>query len=134
MAATFLASIATCVMAEKLANGVLGDCLGWWQAITLFLVLQTGMVPCLYGTWHPWPYDVVGVLFGIGMGGPPCIYALLLREFFGQQAIGSMLGVTAMYSTGMAVGGLIDGFLHRRFDGYTEAFVLSGLTGTIMPS
>jgi hypothetical protein len=59
----------------------------------------------------------------VGMGGPMPSYALLFREFFGQKAIGSILGVfTAMSSTGMAVGGYLDGFMHDRFDGYAEAF------------
>jgi MFS family permease len=89
------------------------------------------MVPCLYGAWHPWQYYVIGALFGIGMGGPMPMYALLFREFFGQKAIGSILGVfTAMHSTGMALGGYLGGLLHDRFDGYSEAFVLSLLAGT----
>jgi MFS family permease len=78
------------------------------------------MVPCLYGAWHPWQYYVIGALFGIGMGGPMPMYALLFREFFGQKAIGSILGVfTAMHSTGMALGGYLGGLLHDRFDGYS---------------
>lgn len=96
-----------------------------------FLALQTAIVPCFYSAWHPWQYYVIGALFGIGMGGPMPMYALLFREFFGQKAIGSILGVfTAMYSTGMALGGYLGGLFHDRFDGYTEAFVLSLLAGT----
>ena len=56
------------------------------RAITIFLALQTAMVLCLYGAWHPWQYYVIGALFGVGMGGPMPMYALLFREFFGQNA------------------------------------------------
>jgi hypothetical protein len=57
-------------------------------------------------------------------------HALLFHEFFGQEAVGSILGMfTAVSSTGMALG-LHRGFLHDQFGGYTEAFVLSLLAGT----
>jgi MFS family permease len=130
-AASMFALISMFAMVGKLANGVLADRIGSRQAITLFLALQTAMVPCFYGAWHPWFYYVIGALFGIGMGGPMPSYALLFREFFGQKAIGSILGVfTAMSSTGRAVGGYLGGFMHDRFDGYVEAFLLSLMAGT----
>jgi MFS family permease len=131
-AATMFASISIFAMVGKLANGALADRIGGRRSITVFLALQTAMVPCFYGAWHPWQYYVIGALFGIGMGGPMPVYALLFREFFGQKAIGSILGVfTAMSSTGMALGGYLGGLFHDQFDGYTEAFVLSLLAGTI---
>jgi len=130
-AATMFASISMFAMVGKLANGALADRIGGRWSITIFLALQTAMVPCFYGAWHPWHYYVIGALFGIGMGGPMPMYALLFREFFGQKAIGSILDVfTAMSSTGMALGGFLGGLFHDRFDGYTEAFVLSLLAGT----
>lgn len=130
-AASMFALISMFAMVGKLANGVLADRIGSRQAITLFLALQTAMVPCFYMAWHPWFYYMIGALFGIGMGGPMPSYALLFREFFGQKAIGSILGVfTAMSSTGMAVGGYLGGFMHDRFDGYAEAFLLSLMAGT----
>ncbi len=65
------------------------------------------------------------------MGGPMPTHTLLFREFFGQTAIGSILGVfTAISSAGMALGGYMGGLLHDRFDGYTAAFLLSLLAGT----
>jgi predicted MFS family arabinose efflux permease len=48
-AAMIFASISMCAMTEKLANGAFADCIGGRQAITLFLALQTAMVPCFYG-------------------------------------------------------------------------------------
>jgi MFS family permease len=130
-AATMFASISIFAMVGKLANGALADRIGGRRAITIFLALQTAMVPCFYSSWHPWQYYVIGALFGIGMCGPMPMYALLFREFFGQKAIGSILGVfTAMSSTGMALGGYLGGLFHDQFDGYTEAFVLSLLAGT----
>jgi MFS family permease len=130
-AATIFASVSMFAMAGKLANGALADRIGGRQAITLFLALQTAMVPCFFGAWATWQYYVIAALFGIGMGGPMPTYALLLREFFGQKAIGSILGVfTAMSATGMALGGYLGGLFHDRFDGYTEAFLLSLLAGT----
>jgi MFS family permease len=135
-AATIFASVSVFAMVGKLANGTLADRIGGRQAITIFLALQTAMVPCFYGAWHPWQYYVIAALFGIGMGGPMPAYALLFREFFGQKAIGSILGVfTAISSTGMALGASMGGILHDRFDGYSEAFLLSvlaGMTATLL--
>jgi MFS family permease len=130
-AATMFASISMFAMVGKLAGGALADRIGGQRAITVFLALQTIMVPCFYAAWQPWHYYAIGALFGVGMGGPMPMYALLFREFFGQKSIGAILGVfTAMSSTGMALGGYMGGILHDRFDGYTEAFVLSLLAGT----
>jgi len=50
----------------------------------------------------------------------------IARRLAKQKAIGSILGVcTAMYSTGMAVGGNMDSLLYDRLDGCNAAFVLS---------
>lgn len=131
-AATIFAVISGSAMVGKLCNGALADRIGGRLAITLFLGLQTAMVPWFYGTWPVWGYWLIGILFGLGMGGPMPTYALLFREFFGQRAIGAILGVfTAMYSTGMAVGGYMGGVLHDYSDNYLAAFGLSICAGLL---
>src|SRR4029450_4828987 len=92
-AATIFAVISGSAMVGKLCNGALADRIGGRLAITLFLGLQTAMVPWFYGTWPVWGYWLIGLLFGLGMGGSQSARGLVLSGgFFWWGAWGGVGG------------------------------------------
>jgi len=53
------------------------------------------------------------------------LYAVLARDYFGQQIMGTVLGAAAMVSSlGMAIGPWIGGWLFDRFGSYAPMYIL----------
>jgi MFS family permease len=98
------------------------------------MFVGTMLLSQLHSLWQL--YLIFGLMLSIGKAANviplvATVLNLLFREFFGQKAIGSILGVfTAMSSMGMALGGYMGGVFHDRFDSYTRAFLLSLLAET----
>ena len=58
------------------------------------------------------------------------LYAVLARDYFGQQIMGTVLGAAAMVSSlGMAIGPWIGGWLFDRFGSYAPMYIYSFAIG-----
>src|SRR6266550_1791864 len=67
---------------------------------------------------------VCGLVFGFAYGGVMPLYAILVREYFGERIMGTAFGAVAFVSTlGMALGPWAGGWLYDTFGGYFWLFV-----------
>jgi MFS family permease len=81
----------------------------------LSLYLGTGRLAAFYA---------VAVVFGFAYGGVMPLYAILVREYFGERILGTAFGAVAFVSTlGMALGPWAGGWLYDTFGAYFWLFL-----------
>ena len=72
----------------------------------------------------------VGLLFGVAYGSAMPLYALLIREYFGERAMGTVYGAVFMISCiGMGLGSWAGGAIHDALGTYQWLFVGSFAIG-----
>jgi MFS family permease len=75
-------------------------------------------------------FYALAVIFGTAYGGVMPLYAVLAREYFGQQIMGTVFGAATMLSSiGMAFGPLAGGWIFDTFDAYSWLFIGSFAVG-----
>jgi MFS family permease len=69
-------------------------------------------------------------VFGFAYGGVMPLYAVLAREYFAQQIMGTILGAATMVaSLGMSLGPLAGGWIFDRFGAYAWLYIGSFALG-----
>ena len=129
-AATVLSVAGLASLSGKIVCGIVADRLGAkrvlvaglaLQAIAVSLYLVTRQLPGFYG---------VAVMFGFAYGGVMPLYAILVREYFGERTMGATFGAVSLGATlGMALGPVIGGWLYDAFGGYAFMFIGSTAIG-----
>src|SRR5690606_15617927 len=75
-------------------------------------------------------FYALALLFGAAYGGVMPLYAVLAREYFGQEIMGTVVGaVTMVSSIGMAAGPLVGGWLFDTYGAYSWLFIGSFAVG-----
>jgi len=75
-------------------------------------------------------FYAVAAVFGFAYGGVMPLYAVLARDYFGQQIMGTVLGAAAMVSSlGMALGPSVGGWIYDTFGGYAWLYIGSFVIG-----
>ena len=94
-----------------------------WIAATIFLyALPTG-AGALYG---------LAMIFGVAYGSVMPLYAVVTREYFGDQAIGTAYGGVFFISCmGMGLGSYAGGIIHDLLGSYLWLFLGSGAIATM---
>jgi len=91
------------------------------QAIAVSLYLFTGQLSGFYG---------VAMLFGFSYGGVMPLYAILVREYFGERIMGAVFGAVSAASTlGMAIGPVAGGWVYDALGSYFWMFLASTVIG-----
>jgi MFS family permease len=91
------------------------------QAIAVSLYLFTGQLSGFYG---------VAMLFGFSYGGVMPLYAILVREYFGERIMGAVFGAVSAASTlGMAIGPVAGGWVYDALGSYFWMFLASTIIG-----
>ena len=86
------------------------------QAVMLCAFLLVDSLPNLY---------IVGALYGLAYGGIVPTYSLIVREHFPSEQLGWRIGVVYLFGTlGMAVGGVLGGFVFDLVGDYYAAFLV----------
>lgn len=129
-AATVLGAAGLAALSGRIICGLLADRTGakrtlaaclFLQAFAIALYLLAGDLETLYA---------VSMLFGFAYGGAMPLYAILVREYFPANIMGSVFGVVALISTlGMALGPPVGGWLFDHFGGYGWLYVASSAIG-----
>ena len=71
-------------------------------------------------------FYAVASVFGFAYGGVMPLYAVVVREYFGERIMGSVFGAVSTVATlGMALGPVAGGWLYDAFGGYGWMFVAS---------
>ncbi len=114
----------------RLLFGVAADRFGPKRVLVIGLLIQALVIAAYLSAAQLSTFYVLAIIFGAAYGGVMPLYALLAREYFGQQVMGSVLGALAMASSfGMALGPVAGGWIFDRFDVYDWLFIGSSIIG-----
>ncbi|HWA37782.1 MAG TPA: MFS transporter [Burkholderiales bacterium] len=108
----------------RVVLGILGDRHGAKRVLIGGLFLQALAAGAFVFARSPGEFYAVATVFGFAYGGVMPLYAVLARDYFGQQIMGTVLGAAAMVSSlGMALGPSIGGWIFDTAGNYTWLYV-----------
>lgn len=114
----------------RIAFGLLGDRFGASRTFVSGLLLQAAAVCCYYFARAQYEFYSVAVVFGFAYAGIMPLYAVLMRENFPVQIIGTVVGAATMASSlGMALGPLAGGLIFDTYGTYGRLYIGSCLIG-----
>ena len=106
--------------------GLMGDRYGAKRVLIGGLLVQAFAAGSFVFANRLGEFYAVAAVFGFAYGGVMPLYAVLARDYFGQQILGTVLGAAAMVSSlGMAIGPWIGGWLFDAFGSYAPMYVYS---------
>ena len=129
-AATILSVGGVASLAGKIICGVVADRVGAKRTLVAALALQAVAIALYLFVGDLPRFYALGVMFGIAYGGAMPLYAIVVRDYFGDRIMGAVFGAVALASTlGMAVGPWAGGWLHDNLGSYFWLFVGSSAIG-----
>ncbi|NQW12474.1 MAG: MFS transporter [Alphaproteobacteria bacterium] len=130
--AEMLSLLLAAAFISRIGFGVLSDRIGGLMTILIGSALQAAtmtfyaVVDSLFGLY------VLSGIFGLVFGGIVPAYALAVRELFPESQAGWRMGVVFLFGTGgMAIGGVMGGWIFDLTDAYPLAF-LAGVVFNII--
>lgn len=119
-------------LAGRIVMGMAVDKFGPKKTLIAGLVLQAiGAGAFVLARQLPEFYTIAAI-FGFAYGGTMPIYAVLIREYFGQRIMGTLLGAAAMVSSlGMALGPAVGGWIFDTYRSYTALYLGSLAIGFV---
>ena len=114
----------------RVAFGLAGDRFGARRVLMAGLLVQAFAAGSFMFAQRLGEFYAVAAVFGFAYGGVMPLYAVLARDYFGQQIMGTVLGAAAMVSSlGMAIGPWIGGWIYDTFGTYAPLYVYSFVIG-----
>ena len=114
----------------KLACGTLADRVGAKRTLIAGLVLQAVAIALYLLVGGLGSFYALAVVFGVAYGGVMPLYAIVVREYFGEKIMGAAFGAVSLAATlGMALGSPLGGVIYERFGGYAWLFIGSAAIG-----
>jgi MFS family permease len=108
----------------RLLLGVLADRLGVKLVLVAGLLVQAVVIGSYMFVSQLGDFYALAIVFGTAYGGVMPLYAVLAREYFGQQVMGAVFGAVTMASSiGMALGPVAGGWIFDRFTVYDWLFI-----------
>ena len=119
-------------LAGRIVMGVAADRIGPKATLIAGLVLQAiGAGAFVLASRLP-DFYMIAAVFGFAYGGTMPIYAVLIRHYFGQRIMGTVLGAASMVSAvGMALGPAVGGWIFDTYRSYTSMYIASMVAGFI---
>jgi MFS family permease len=114
----------------RLVFGILGDRYGARRVLMAGLIVQALAAGSFIFARRLDEFYLVAAVFGFAYGGVMPLYAVLARDYFGQQIMGTVLGAAAMVSSlGMALGPWVGGWIFDTFGTYAWLYIGSFAIG-----
>lgn len=114
----------------RIVFGIMGDRHGAKRVLIAGLFIQALAAGSFVFANRLGEFYAVAAVFGFAYGGVMPLYAVLARDYFGQQIMGTVLGAAAMVSSlGMAIGPWIGGWLYDTFGSYAPMYIYSFAIG-----
>ncbi|HEX3178951.1 MAG TPA: MFS transporter [Methylomirabilota bacterium] len=129
-AATVLSVAGLASLTGKIVCGLVADRVGAKRTLVTGLALQAFAVSLYLFAGQLASFYALAVVFGFAYGGVMPLYAILVREYFGERIMGTAFGAVAFVSTlGMALGAWAGGWLYDSLGSYLWLFVGSATIG-----
>jgi MFS family permease len=113
-------------VAGRIGCGILADRFGAKRTLIVGLALQAAMISLYLVTKDVGGFYALSVGFGVAYGGVMPLYALLIRQYFGDKVMGTAYGGVFLVSTlGMGLGSFAGGWFYDRLGSYVGLFVSS---------
>jgi predicted MFS family arabinose efflux permease len=123
-AATVFGVAGVSALSGRIACGLVADRVGAKRTLVAGLTLQALAVSLYVFTRGAASFYALSMMFGFAYGGVMPLYAILVREYFGAQVMGTAFGAVAMVSTfGMAIGPWAGGFVYDVFGSYFWLYI-----------
>ena len=123
-AATVFGVTGLASLSGRIVCGLIADRVGAKQTLVVGLAVQALAVSLYLVARGTVGFYALAALFGLRYGGVMPLYAILVREYFGAQIMGTAFGAVAMVSTlGMAIGPWAGGWLFDTFGGYFWLYI-----------
>jgi predicted MFS family arabinose efflux permease len=119
-------------VAGRIGCGVLADRFGAKRTLIAGLVMQAVMISLYLVTKDLGGFYALSIGFGIAYGGVMPLYALLIRQYFGDRVMGTAYGGVFLVSTlGMGLGSFGGGWFYDHLGSYTGLFIGSFAIGAV---
>lgn len=130
-AAMTLSMIGLAGFVGRLTTGPISDRVGRKKALGLCLLLQAlSFIAFIFSTGLGLLYPA-SALFGLSYGGTSVLFPAIVGDYFGRQAVGSIVGfIFALAGSTAAFGPALAGYVYDATGRYTTAFALSALLNT----
>jgi len=129
-AATVLSAASLASLSGKIGCGIFADRIGAKRTLVAGLALQAVAVGLYLLADGLASFYALALIFGFAYGGVMPLYAILVREYFGERNMGAVFGAVSLAATlGMALGPWIGGAIYDSFGGYAWMFAGSAAIG-----
>ena len=123
-AATVFSMAGMASFAGKIVCGLVADRAGAKRTLVAGLAVQAAGISLYLVTSQLGGFYAVAALFGFAYGGVMPLYAVVVREYFGERIMGSVFGAVSTVATlGMALGPVAGGWLYDAFGSYAFMFI-----------
>jgi MFS family permease len=129
-AATVFSVAGVASFSGKIVCGLVADRAGAKGTLVIGLGIQAAAISLYLVTSQLGMFYTVAALFGFAYGGVMPLYAVVVREYFGQKIMGAVFGAVSTAATlGMALGPVAGGWLYDALGSYAFMFVGSFAIG-----
>jgi MFS family permease len=129
-AATVLSAAGLASLSGKIGCGIFADRIGAKRTLMAGLVLQAVAIGLYLFSGTLASFYALALVFGFAYGGVMPLYAILVREYFGERVMGAAFGAVSLAATlGMALGPLAGGWLYDGLGSYGWMFIGSAAIG-----
>ena len=129
-AATVLSAAGLASLSGKIVCGLFADRIGAKRTLVAGLALQAVAISLYLFTAGLASFYALALMFGFAYGGVMPLYAILVREYFGERIMGAAFGAVSVAATlGMALGPWLGGALYDSLGSYAWMFVGSSAIG-----
>jgi len=110
----------------RLLLGLSADRFGAKPVLVIGLLVQATAIATYLAVGSLDQFYILAAVFGTAYGGVMPLYAVLAREYFGQQVMGTVFGAATMTSSvGMALGPVVGGLVFDTFGAYSWLYIAS---------
>ena len=129
-AATVLSAAGLASLTGKIGCGIFADRIGAKRTLVGGLALQAVAISLYLFTGGLASFYALAVVFGFAYGGVMPLYAIVVREYFGERIMGSAFGAVSLAATlGMALGPWLGGWAYDAVGSYAWMFIGSSAIG-----
>jgi MFS family permease len=131
-AATILGVSGLSSIVGRLATGVVADRWGAKRTLVIMLAMQAALIPLYLAARDLGSLSALSLAFGVAYGGAMPLYAVITREYFGEQIMGTAYGWVFFISCiGMGLGSFSGGIIHDALGSYRALFLGSFAIGAM---